>query len=153
MVLLILSTTNCEDNMAYVNQEKKAKIKIALDSVLKNTDIKYTLAVQNNSTIVCTIRKGSVDFISNYRENLSKDHARLRYVDMEREINYINVNHYHLDTQFSGKALEILKKILAALNIDNFDKSDIMSDYFHVGHYVDLNIGNRQKPYQLLEKK
>jgi hypothetical protein len=34
-----------------------------------------------------------------------------------------------------------------ALNCDNYDNSDSMTDYFDVGHYVDLNIGKWDKPF------
>jgi phenolic acid decarboxylase len=43
--------------MAYVNQEKKAKI---LKKVMPK-GWKYSLAVRNHSTIVCTIKSAPVD--------------------------------------------------------------------------------------------
>ena len=30
-----------------------------------------------------------------------------------------------------------------------FDNSDIMTDYFHVKHYVSINVGQWNKPYIL----
>jgi hypothetical protein len=33
------------------------------------------------------------------------------------------------------------------MNDGNWDKSDIQSDYFNVGWYVDVNIGKWNKPY------
>jgi hypothetical protein len=38
--------------MAYMNQEKKAKISALMKPVLKKYGVKATLAVRNNSTIV-----------------------------------------------------------------------------------------------------
>jgi hypothetical protein len=44
----------------------------------------------------------------------------------------------------------IFEKISDALNLDNFDKSDSMTDYFHVGHYVDINVGKWNKPFKVV---
>ncbi len=34
---------------------------------------------------------------------------------------------------------------------DLYDNSDIMTDYFDVAWYVDINIGKWNKPYKLVE--
>ena len=52
--------------MAYMNQEKKAIIKAAMDKALKARGFKYSLRVDNHMAIVCTIQAGPVDFIGNY---------------------------------------------------------------------------------------
>lgn len=114
--------------MAYVNQEKKAKIAAELKKVMPK-DWKYSLAVRHHSTIVLTIRSAPVDLIA-----INK---------------YRQINPYHLADHFTGELLETIKKIIAALNIDNHDRSDSMSDYFDVGHYVDVSLGRFDKPFQL----
>jgi hypothetical protein len=35
--------------------------------------------------------------------------------------------------------------------VGNHDRSDIQSDYFDVGWYVDINIGRWNKPYALVK--
>jgi len=35
------------------------------------------------------------------------------------------------------------------MNIGNFDKSDVQTDYFHVGWYMSVNLGKWDKPYIL----
>jgi hypothetical protein len=35
------------------------------------------------------------------------------------------------------------------MNAGNWDKSDIQTDYFNVGWYIDVNIGKWNKPYTL----
>lgn len=132
--------------MAYMNQEKKAKIKAALDIGMKDTNIKYSLSVRNHSTIVCTIKSGPIDFIQNYVDNHANTHGEAHFIK-----DYIDVNPYHYQRQFTGHTLKIISNILGALNIDNHDNSDIQSDYFDVGHYVDVNIGSWDKPYQLVK--
>ena len=36
------------------------------------------------------------------------------------------------------------------MNAENFDKSDPMTDYFHVGYYISVRIGSYDKPYELI---
>jgi hypothetical protein len=36
------------------------------------------------------------------------------------------------------------------MNTGNWDESDIQTDYFNVGWYVDVKIGSWQKPYKVL---
>lgn len=124
--------------MAYVNQEKKAKINTALKAALKGTDVKYTLAVRNHSKIVCTIKSSSIDFIGNFNSK-----------NKNKVTDHIQVNHYYIDDFFSGDAASVLTKIKNALNLDNYNNSDSQSDYFDVGHYITIDIGKWDKPYVL----
>lgn len=137
--------------MAWMNQEKKAKIKTEVDKVLKGTGIKYSLAVRNRSTVVLNISKGPVDFISNFYETtLPKASHNTHTETPAQRRNTLDVNPYWYKEHFTGKVLEIVEGCMKALNLDNFDKSDIQSDYFNVGHYVDMNIGKWDKPYELV---
>jgi hypothetical protein len=34
------------------------------------------------------------------------------------------------------------------MNTGNWNRSDIMTDYFDVGHYIDLTFGTWDKPFQ-----
>lgn len=129
--------------MAYMNQEKKAAIKSALDKFMDKKDgWKYSLRVQHHSTLELTILQGPVDFIGNYRcEN-----------NPEREVKvkadgHVDVNEFWLDTQFSGEVLEVMRVIKGAMNVGNHDNSDPMTDYYDVGHYVHIGVGDYNKPY------
>lgn len=118
--------------MAYVNKEKKAKIAAALKTVMPK-DWKYSLAVNNHSTIVLTVRSAPIDLV-------------------EMNGGHRSVNTYHYKKHFEGELLTTIDKIVDALNTDNFDKSDIQSDYFHVGHYVDFQFGTWDKAFTVAEK-
>ena len=119
--------------MAYMDQEQKAKINTELKKVMPKS-WKWSLSVKHHSAIVLTIQSGPKELAQCFREGDT----------------YRQVNEFYLETQFSGKALETMEKIKKALNLDNFDKSDVQSDYFHVGHYTDINIGRWNKPYQII---
>lgn len=122
--------------MAYVNKEKKAKIREALKLVIPKS-WKWSLAVRHHSSIVLNIRSAPVDLI--------KESS-----DLGKHVNdgYFSPNEFYIEDAFS-ESKELFLKILDALNTDNFDKSDIQSDYFHVGHYVDINIGRFDKPFEI----
>jgi len=139
--------------MAYVSKEQKAKVvgllKAAFPGTAKERGFKYSVAVHNSSTLVLTISEGSIDFIGNYLENAKKNDYRYDSVETMPVTN-IQANVYSLDKWFSGQTLDILAKIKDILNTDNYDNSDIMTDYFDRGHYISIDIGKWDKPYRLL---
>jgi hypothetical protein len=123
--------------MAYMNQDKKSKIAAALKQVVP-AGWKYSLSVRHHSTIVMTIASAPVDLIGKLYDTDRKE---------------ISVNQYWANEHLKECAeKQIILKILECLNLDNFDNSDVMTDYFHVGHYVNLNIGTWAKPFVVNEQ-
>jgi hypothetical protein len=141
--------------MAYMSQEKKAKIAPVVKAVLKKYGIKGSLSVRNHLSLALTIKSGKIDFVENYIET-DKNLFYGKKMD-EDQINHIrnnqsvDVNVYWYKEHFSGVALSFLKEVIVAMNNGNHDRSDIQSDYFDVGWYVDVNIGKWNSPY-VLEK-
>lgn len=130
--------------MAYVDQNKKARIAAALKPVMPK-DWKWSLAVQNHSTIVLTISQAPVDLLAEYTR---VGNERRRYGDSSHiRPDHADVNHYHLDGAFDGELLETFRKIVTALNTDNHNRSDSQTDYFDVGHYVKVQLGRWNKPF------
>ena len=131
--------------MAYMNQDKKAIIKAAMDKVLKARGFKYSLRVENHMAIACTIQSGPVDFIANFRDKTGKT-----FELPGRDKGHMQVNLYWLDDHYSGQALQILQECAQALQAAGYyDRSDAMTDYFDTAYYMHLNIGAWDKPYQL----
>lgn len=118
--------------MAYVSQELKARIAPQVKAILKKYKIKGSLAVRNHSTLVLNIKEGALDFYKDYGQPAHGS---------------IQVNPYHYKSHFEGKSKAFLSEVIPAMNEGNWDKSDIQSDYFNVGWYVDVNIGKWNKPY------
>jgi hypothetical protein len=141
--------------MAYVSQELKAKLAPSIRAVCKKYGVKASVAVRNHMTLVLNVKQGSIDFIENYIET-DKAKAYCNYMD-EGQIAYfrknqsLDVNPYHYRDHFSGRALKFLKEVMTIMNDGNWDKSDIQTDYFNVGWYVDVNIGKWNKPYALVK--
>ena len=121
--------------MAYVSQELKAKIAPQVKAILKKYKVKGSLAVNHHSTLVLNIKEGALDMYKDYGN--TEDAAKFG----------IQVNPYWYQDHFDGKTKAFLSEVIPALNAGNWDKSDIQSDYFNVGWYISVNIGNWKKPY------
>jgi hypothetical protein len=124
--------------MAYFNQEKKATIQPAIKALLKKYGLNGSLSVRHGSTVVLTVKSGSIDFIADYFYSTAQD------------VKAIDVNVYHYRNHFTGAALEFLDQAIQILNNGNYDNSRPEVDYFDRGHYVDVNIGKWNQPYQLV---
>lgn len=118
--------------MAYYNQEMKRAAAPKIKALLKEYDLKGSLSVRHHMSVVLTITSGPIDF------------------DLDR--GYAQVNVYWLREHYTGKALEFLEKAYEILMQGNHNNSDIQSDYFDVGWYVDINVGRWDKPYVCTEK-
>ena len=118
--------------MAYVSKQDKAKLAPGIKAVLKKYGMKGTISVRNHSTLVVKVSAGEIDF-SDYLRNDA----------------YIDVNVYHIDTQYSGVARDFLNELLDAMKgPDYFNNDDAMTDYFHRSHFTDIEIGRAwNKPY------
>jgi hypothetical protein len=124
--------------MAYVSAADKAKLAPTIRAVLKKYNMKGSIAVRNHSTLVVNIKSGDIDF-SNY---------------MSKDSSYIQVNPYYISDHYMGTARAFLLELSAAMKgPDFYDNTDIMTDYFDVSHYVNINIGQWSKPYTVTGAK
>lgn len=135
--------------MAYMDQTTKAKIAPTIKAICAKYGVKASLAVRNHSTLVLNIKSGSLDFIRNF--NKVTESTRPDYV--KPAVDHLDVNHYHMQRQFSGRNLQCLRELYLAMNAGNHDNSDVQTDYFDVGWYVDINVGKWNKPYQVVKGK
>ncbi len=112
--------------MAFMNQERKKRLAPRIKSICKKHGVKATLSVRNYSTLVLNISSGIIDFGS------------------ETQINRYKYQEFMAGYQ---EAINFLDEVLPAMNVGNHNRSDLMTDYFDVGWYVDINIGRYNKPY------
>lgn len=132
--------------MAYMNQEKKALIAAELKKVVPK-DWKYSLAVRNHGTICFTLRSAPQDILGHVQRVREKFSHEPKTYQRLPELTYTRINEKYLENQFEGLLLRVFTKITDALNLNNHDNSDIQTDYFDVGHYVDLSIGQWDNPF------
>ena len=141
--------------MAYMSQDRKAQISPVVKAICKKYGVKASLAVRNHSTLVLNVTQGNIDFIENFIET-DRNKSYAKYMSQD-QINYLrknralDVNPYHYKDHFTGRALQFIKEVHTAMMKGNHDNSDIQTDYFDVGWYVDINIGRWNKPYALVK--
>lgn len=124
--------------MAYVSQDRKAALAPAIKAVCKKYGIKATLSVYHHSTLCLNISSGKIDFF----KHLAPSPYR------RGDEGSVQVNVYHVESHWmDGEAKDFLKEVLVAMNAGNHDNSDIMTDYFDVGWYCEINVGKWNKPY------
>jgi hypothetical protein len=138
--------------MAYMNQERKAKISANLKPILAKYGVKASLSVHNHSTIVLTLKSGKIDFIENFiktdENGISGRKMSQDQKDYIRKNQSLDVNPYWFHEHFSGTAKSFLTEAMQALkSADWYDESDAMTDYFNTAYYVDINVGKWNKPY------
>jgi hypothetical protein len=133
--------------MAYVSPEFKAKLAPAVKAICKKYGVQGSLSVRHRSALVLTVKSGSIDFIASFNRVCA---MRAQSADARMARDNLSVNTHWFQEHFDGAALAFLQEVIPALKgPDYFDHSDMQSDYFHVSHYFDVNIGRWDRPYQL----
>ena len=128
--------------MAYMSQEKKKELAPAINAVLKEFGVKGSIAVHNHSSLVVTLSEGVLDIVGNYQKVQNEKNGREICVGGDH-----SVNPYWIDDNYTGKVKTFLEKLKTAMMNGNHDNSDIMTDYFDVGWYVNIYVGKWNKPY------
>ena len=132
--------------MAYCSQQKKKELAPNILSVMKRYGVKGTIAVRNNMTLVVNIKSGKLDITSNWFETI-KNNREYTYQESDKPKS-LQVNTYHIDSQYSGIVKDFLNELVAAMKgKDWYNNSDIMTDYFDTAYYLDINIGQWNMPY------
>lgn len=128
--------------MAYVSSERKAVLMAEVAKVLPKKDgWKWTMAVRNGATAVLTITQGPVDLVESYFNQKG-------YSAADRVNRWLtNLNPYYLTDAFEGEAAKLMGRVKDAMNTGNYDNSDIQTDYFDVGWYVDIKVGKYGDPF------
>ena len=135
--------------MAYMNQERKAVIAAAIKPILKKYNLKGSLSVRHHSTAVLTIKSGAIDFIGNYNRvcGFKPEYTSRGFEPAEKSL---DVNPYWYQDHFDGIAKKALAEILPAMKAAGwYDRTDSQIDYFDTAYYVDVNVGQWNKPYEL----
>lgn len=142
--------------MAYMSQEMKKELAPAIKAVLKKYGVKGSISVDNYSSLVVTIKEGVLDFIGDANKH-NKEHAERRGERFYEVKDNYQVNPYYASERAVDKKIgKFFKELVEAMNgkgtkIANHDNSDIMTDYFDVGWYVNINVGKWDKPYKLVK--
>ena len=134
--------------MAYMDQRQKAFLAPAIKAVLKKYSMKGTIGVRNHSTLVVNISQGPLDIIGNMYEIKQAKPNPYPGTEYAKPL-YMQVNEHWIGDNYSGKCKEFLQELKDAMDVGNHDRSDIQTDYFDVGWYKDINIGQWDRAYVL----
>ena len=142
--------------MAYMSQERKAKLLPAMKAVCDKFGVKASYAVRNHSTLVISVKQGKLDFIENFiAADQNSHHARKMEqsrIDYLRSNRSLDVNPYWFQEHFTGGCKDFLTELFAAAKgTEWYDRSDAMTDYFDTAYYIDVNVGSWDKPYALVK--
>ena len=139
--------------MAYVSQEDKKELSVGIKRVLKKYNVKGTIGVHHRSTIVVRLRSGDLDILGNYWEDYTQrvERGQIEPWNQRKEKpTYLDVNHHSVDRIYTGEVLNFFNELIAEMKgKDFFDETDIMTDYFHCSHYLNIEVGHytNEKPY------
>lgn len=112
--------------MAYVQKELKAKVAGLLKEIMPR-GWRYSLSVRHHYMLVLTIQSAPVDLTT--ERFCGHNERRIR------------------NTAPAGHA-DLFVRIFKAMNCENHNNSDPMTDYHDVGYYTEINIGTHEKPFK-----
>ena len=108
-----------------MNQEMKKTLSVDIKKVLSKFGMKGSISIRHYSFIVVKIKSGKIQFEGSQTLSFLRDQK--------------------------GIEREFLSELLAAMNgkdeLKNHDDSDCYTDYHDVGWYVEVQIGDIEKPY------
>ena len=132
--------------MAYVSQQMKKELAPGIKAVLDKYGMKGSISVNNYSSLVVTLQQGPLDFRGvDYRGN------DIYYLATDANM-YSQVNTYHVDKFYSGVTADFLNELVAAMKGATsrgewYNNTDIMTHYFDIAYYVNVNVGKFDKGY------
>jgi len=131
--------------MAYIKKEEISEIRKALKKAFPK--VKFSVRGDSQySSVYVSIMKSDIDFNALWEEgSYRKEH---QYEDINI---YHYEKHYPEHKDFFDKIMKIIKTAPASAEDGRewFDKSDIMTDYFHCAYYINLSVGKWDKPYEM----
>ena len=139
--------------MAYVSQEKKKELAPAIKAVLKKYGMKGTIAVRHHSSLVVNIKEGVLDLLGVAQKHCDEVNARKGF-EYTSVGNYLQVNEYYAAEWAREVGEETVAnfydELIAAMKGTGwYNNNDPMTDYFDIAYYLDINVGQWDKPYKL----
>lgn len=118
--------------MAYVSQDLKKRLTPGIKNVLNAYGMKWTISVNNHSTLVVTVTSGDIYFPAYNNTNCYP----------------LGFNEYWIKDNHEGIQRDFLLDLREAMMKWNWDNSDSQSDYFDKGWYISIRIGSWNKLYK-----
>ena len=116
--------------MAYISKEQ---VKSVRDNLKSFKGYKFSVTRSHYSSINVAILSAPYEL----RDDITREHEQ--------------VNQYHIDSRDNIEAIDFLNSVYDIVNAGNYNNSDVQSDYFDVGFYVNISIGRYDKPFQVIK--
>ena len=138
--------------MAYISQQDKRDLSPGIKKVLKTYNMKGTISIRHHSTLIVTLTEGELDLIKVENDIRRERHEREPYRELYLVTDTFQQSYHHLNKFVELGEHEIhnfYQNMFKAMKGNKwFDKSDSMTDYFHIAYYCYINVGrSREKPY------
>ena len=137
--------------MAYITQEMKKELAPGIKAVLKKFGVKGTIAVRDRHCFTVNIKEGVLDFIGEANKR-NKEYAE------RNGSHFYEIGGYYQENAYSGRTtdeptaidnfLEELRDAMRGTLYYNND--DIMTDYFDSAYFMNINIGQYNKEYNVI---
>jgi len=122
--------------MAYVSKEKAKEIKEGVKAWSKKYNFRTSVRVEHHSGIRVVVREGDHPYFDcNISINCRGNYVRIPKGDIGFE------------KFIESTGQEMWLELQAILSKGNWDRSDLMQDYFDIGWYTYIDIGAWDKPY------
>lgn len=116
--------------MAYITPQQVKEKRIQIKKLFPAKDgWKFSIRTENYSTIRLAVLQAPIEL----REDTNK--------------NYEQTNNYYLSDRKNVIGADILQIMFDILNQGNYNNSDIQTDYFDVGFYTRITIGEWDTPF------
>lgn len=126
--------------MAYITTEKTAEIRKELKAKFPSKDgWKLSVSQRDHQVLTVCILKAPMNL---WKPGVSGQDGY-----------YAHINHYGSEDVYTAEGTKILREINEIMNKDNYDNSRIEVDYFDVGYYAYIKIGDWNKKFEVSQKK
>ena len=130
--------------MAYITQEQKKEIAGLLKTFMPTT-WKYSLSIKDYSCLEFNLKSAPIDLLKLYND---KSKSQLGCENpTQKPRGYLQLTQIDCNLEVPLVLKSLFEKINNALNLNNFNNSNAQIDYFDVGYYIRINIGNYSKPF------
>ena len=140
--------------MAYINSAETKAIRKALKERFPEYKFSVKIGAGNHSVSVSVVEGPAFD-----QEEAKWNHVEDKFVAPDLNKDHTSINnywiedHYPNNAEFFKEVVDIIKTAPFKAGVGDlwFDRSDIMTDYFHTSYYINLHVGAWNKPFQIKE--
>jgi len=126
-------------NEAYITQDEKKKIVSRLKPIMKKYKVKATFGVRDGSQFLVNIKSAPFDIVNEYLAGIPHNNGVAK--------DYVQIHQYDKHGKAKGKTHNFLVELFEQIQKTNYDNSDVQSDYFDVGFYVKVSVGEWNNPF------